>query len=187
LRSSCPAAQTEIKRITTEPHFPIPNRLERQRDLLLRNHSHITKRQRPNELGMTLNSNIAVHSSGLACERRRRRGENTPNPHLIQLLGHRKTSRGHSTMRESISGWNSPGGRGYKWPCPQTEGFVSIMVEGTWKTRVYALVVSEGGKKDHGVVGEKGQRTHAHLTPHVQTPHPPILPPNPRSRTCCPS
>jgi hypothetical protein len=39
------------------------------------------------------------------------------------------------------------------------ERFVSIMEEGTWNTCVYALVVSEGGRKDHGVGGEKGQRT----------------------------
>jgi hypothetical protein len=62
-------------------------------------------------------------------------------------------------MQEFASEGNSPCGRGHKWLRPQMERFVSIMVGGTWNTCVYALVVSEGRRKDHGVGGEKGQWT----------------------------
>ena len=64
---------------------------------------------------MPLNSDIVVRSSALAFERGRRKRENAPNLHPIQLLGHRKMSRGHSTMREFAGGWNSPQRAGSKW------------------------------------------------------------------------
>jgi len=37
---------------------------------------------------------------------------------------------------------------------PRTEGFLSMVVEGTWKACVCGLVVSErGGRKDNGMAG----------------------------------
>jgi hypothetical protein len=48
-------------------------------------------------------------------------------------------------MVKFASGWNSPRQAGLQM-ATSPEGYLSIMAEGTWKTCVYVLVVSEGGE-----------------------------------------